>query len=249
MSPRPANAEQGQHEILEAAAVIVAEQGFHGMSMRDLARATSRSLSSLYHYFPSKHALLAAIHIRAFDSLNACARDACRPSDPPSTRLYAFIYQHVRYVVEHPAVMRVLVGEAGALLPTDRALVRQRKEAYFEILRAIVADVLLSGCHHTTPVPEVAGVDVDRATYNLFGMINWIYAWYEPEVHGSVADVSRSVHSLALCGLVTQCPQRPVQDAAEPRLRGLMLHNPLSLRVSGDEQNDAGELPNSRRAG
>jgi AcrR family transcriptional regulator len=41
-------------EILTAAAHLLAARGYHGMSMRDLARATGMSLANLYNYFHSK---------------------------------------------------------------------------------------------------------------------------------------------------------------------------------------------------
>ena len=48
----------GKLEILTAAARAFAEHGYHGMSMRDLARATGRAPATLYNYFDSKEELL-----------------------------------------------------------------------------------------------------------------------------------------------------------------------------------------------
>ena len=38
-------------DILDKSSRLMAEVGFHGPTMRDLARATGRSLAGLYHYF------------------------------------------------------------------------------------------------------------------------------------------------------------------------------------------------------
>ena len=40
--------------ILDRAEELFAEHGFHGMSMRELAKATGRSPASFYNYFSSK---------------------------------------------------------------------------------------------------------------------------------------------------------------------------------------------------
>ena len=66
---------------------------------------------------------------------------------------------------------------------------------------------------------------LDRATYSIFGMINWVWAWYEPALHGTPDDVARSIHSLAMCGLVARCPASPSHD----QLPGGGMRPPVSL--------------------
>ncbi len=43
-------------------------------------------------------------------------------------------------------------------------------------------------------------------------MMNWVYAWYDPKLHGSPADIARSIHRVTLCGLVARCPYTRMQD-------------------------------------
>ena len=47
-------------EILDTAKRLFAERGFHATSMRDLCAALSMSPGNLYHWFPSKQAIIAA---------------------------------------------------------------------------------------------------------------------------------------------------------------------------------------------
>jgi AcrR family transcriptional regulator len=49
-----------RREILEAAARLFAERGFHATSMRDLCAALGMSPGNLYHWFPSKQAIVAS---------------------------------------------------------------------------------------------------------------------------------------------------------------------------------------------
>ena len=63
------NRDKNQFEILEAAAAAIARDGFHGMSMRALAKATGRGLASFYTYFDSKESVLFAIQSQAFEAL------------------------------------------------------------------------------------------------------------------------------------------------------------------------------------
>jgi AcrR family transcriptional regulator len=58
--PTPRYEEQRQR-ILEAATVLFAEHGFEGTGLRAIAEAAGLRPGSLYHYFPSKEAIMAAL--------------------------------------------------------------------------------------------------------------------------------------------------------------------------------------------
>jgi AcrR family transcriptional regulator len=203
--------------ILEAAADAISENGYHGMTMRALARATGRSLASFYNYFPSKEDVLFSLQTDAFETLTSTLIDALDGIDDPGERLYAFFLNHVRYFVEHRSVMRVLVHEASALPAGRRKKVRLLKERYFQIGRDIVAAVLAAGCN-TPGADGTASLDpaeVERVAYSVFGMLNWSYSWYDPQLHGTPRDVARTIHAVAICGLVAHCPHRSANGNPE----------------------------------
>jgi len=208
--PRKLRHEAQRAEILDAAAAAIAEHGFHGMSMRGLARATGRALASFYNYFPSKEDVLFSLQSDAFQTLIRSMKAALEGVEDPVERLHVFVLNHLRYVAEHRSVWRVLVQEASALPAGRRKKVRLLKEGYFHIARDIVASILAAGCG----APGAAGAvgadpaEVERVTYSVFGMLNWSYGWYDPGLHGTPEDVARTIHAVAVCGLVTRCPHR-----------------------------------------
>ncbi len=214
---------QTRKAIIEAAAAAIARRGFHGMSMRELARTTGRSLAAFYNYFGSKEDVLFALQQEAFETLIATARQELEGVDDAAARLYVFLHHHVRYFAEHPDVMRVLVHEAAALPAARRRVVRTLKERYFEIGRAIVRDVVAEGCGTPGAVPRgsVDAAELERATYGVFGMLNWVYAWYEPKHHGAPGDVAATIHRITLCGLVARCPYTRMQGELDARLATL----------------------------
>lgn len=193
-----ARRERGRTRILEAAARAIAQRGYHGMSMRDLARSTGRGLASFYNYFPSKEDVLFSIQTRAFQTLIAAAEESLAGVEDARDRLYAFVLNHVRYFVEHPDVMRVLVHEASALPSSRRRVVREMKERYFSLALEIVGRLMANGGS------RVKRCELLRTTYSVFGMLNWVYGWYEPARHGTPEDVARTIHRTALCGLGMQ---------------------------------------------
>jgi AcrR family transcriptional regulator len=56
-----AKSAQRQQEIVEAATNVFASRGYHGGSLRDIARQIGLSLTSVIHHFPSKSDLLEAV--------------------------------------------------------------------------------------------------------------------------------------------------------------------------------------------
>lgn len=208
--PRQIRHEAQRLEILGAAAAAIAEHGFHGMTMRGLARATGRGLASFYNYFSSKEDLLFSLQTDAFETMTKSVKAALEGVDEPADQLYVFVLNHLEFSANHRSVIRVLVHEASALPAGRRKTIRVLKEGYFNVCKDIVASILADGCN----APGAAGaavldpVEVERITYSVFGMLNWSYGWYDPEQHGTPRDVAKTIHALAVCGLVARCPNR-----------------------------------------
>lgn len=59
--PKIVEVESKRREILAAAAAIFARHGYHGTNLQRVAEQAGMGKSSLYHYFPTKEALFAAL--------------------------------------------------------------------------------------------------------------------------------------------------------------------------------------------
>ena len=188
--------EKVRAEILQAAARVIAKHGFHGMSMRKLARATKKGLATYYNYFASKEEVLFELQRKAFTTLIRAAGEALASVDDPADRLRVFISSHIRYFMAHPDIMLILVHESSTLPPKWRKEIRILKEQYFRIGRDVIRQVLKHYNGGATEEPEI-----ERAAYSIFGMLNWVYGWYDPSQHGTSEDVSRTIHRVALVGL------------------------------------------------
>lgn len=194
MTPRRTVArDESRAEVMLRAASAMARHGYHGMSMRDLARATRRSLASFYNLFQSKEDILFELQRTSFESLIEAAEAVLATTTDPEARLDAFVINHVRFFVEKPDVMRVLVVEASALPPARRAAIRALKQRYFDL----GAEVVGAFARVAQPLDDMA---VERAAYCVFGMLNWIFGWYTPERHGPPDALARTIATLAKQG-------------------------------------------------
>ena len=170
--------------ILRTAAVIFAEKGYHQASIRDIARATRVSLSGLYYYFQSKEELLFLIEDHALGSLLTRLERAVASSDDPREKLRLLIDNHLRFFVQNMAEMKVLSHEAESLTGEFRANLNGRKRR----ITRIASEILQELDPHSP-------LDARVSAFSLFGMMNWVYAWYRPDrdvgVDQLVGDMTR----------------------------------------------------------
>jgi AcrR family transcriptional regulator len=61
--------------ILQAARLILAEEGYAALSMRSVAQRVGVSLSNLQHYFPNRDALVEALLLQTFDGYQNAVDD------------------------------------------------------------------------------------------------------------------------------------------------------------------------------
>lgn len=101
-----------RERILGAALELMAEGGVHAMTMRSLANACGLNVATLYHYFPSKSALLQ--HVIA-DRDYADLLTDLPPVDvalPVRERLAALLEWIWKRMGEHDDMWKLLLGES-----------------------------------------------------------------------------------------------------------------------------------------
>jgi AcrR family transcriptional regulator len=182
--------------ILRSAARIFAEKSYHSTSMRDISRATNVSLAGLYHYCKSKEELLFLIQDNCFGRVLERLEQRLQDVEDPIVKLGIFIENHLSFFAANMAEMKVLSHEAESLRGDLYTHVSTRKDNYTKLARKILREVQETG-NSKEPI------DLTVATYALFGMMNWIYNWYDPQGKLKVSDLADNVMKLFLNGFMT----------------------------------------------
>jgi AcrR family transcriptional regulator len=174
--------------ILDAALALLADHGSAGMSMRRLATACDLNVATLYHYFPSKQALVrAAVARGALERLDAPAGPVAPAGAPVEERLAALLARLAQEMFADDARWRVLIAEAlrgdDDVLPTLLAV----SDAFDAALARWLAELLpdAPGLH----APEV----VTALREALYGLL--ILRLVQPE--GREHAVARATADLA----------------------------------------------------
>jgi AcrR family transcriptional regulator len=180
--------------------------------MRDIARATGVSLSGLYHYCKSKEELLFLIQDNCFGHVLERLEERLADATEPEQKLRILIENHLAFFAANMAEMKVLSHEAESLGGELHLRVSGKKERYTKLARRILTEV-----QQEKPRAEPR-LDLTVATYALFGMMNWIYNWYNPRGKLSVADLVDNVMRLYLGGFLNESTEKrdfPVPSAKE----------------------------------
>jgi len=180
--------------VLKTSAGVFAEKGYHSTSMRDISRATKMSLSGLYYYFKSKEELLFLIQDYCFSTVIDDCRRLLEGVDDPVRRLRLLIENHLNYFVNNMNEMKVLSHEANSISRDMFRKVNNKKRQYVDLVMNLLGEIAREN--------RIDGVDVRVATFSLFGMMNWIYNWYDPRKDVDVAGLSNNMTRLFLSGFL-----------------------------------------------
>jgi AcrR family transcriptional regulator len=198
VSPRPSKESRFDRrlgEILNHATAVFCEKGYEGASMRDLSRATGMSLAGLYHYFESKERLLYLIQKHTFSTIVQRLKEHLEGVTDPDQRLRIFIQNHLEYFVTNQSGLKVLAHEDESLKNGFGSEISAIKREYYRICLGLIDD--LKRQHHLD-------FNSRTAVMSLFGMINWIYTWYNPRVDGNAEALGKQMGDLVLNGIVSR---------------------------------------------
>jgi AcrR family transcriptional regulator len=196
--------------ILRTAARIFAEKSYHSTSMRDISRETNVSLAGLYHYCKSKEELLFLIQDNCFGRVLERLEQRLEGVEDPITKLGIFIENHLSFFAANMSEMKVLSHEAESLRGDLYTHVSTRKDKYTKLARLILLEVQTSRDNQQP-------VDLTVATYALFGMMNWIYNWYDPSGKLKVDGLAQHLTQLFLAGFAPGLPLQPVRSSVLPK--------------------------------
>lgn len=111
MPKKPFTAEEiaAQRErIMDSASRVMAEVGFHHLSMRKLASQLGMTASNIYNYFPNKESLFIHTRRRGFDLAFADINEQMSNASSPIGALYTFARQLIGFAQTYPGYYQLM---------------------------------------------------------------------------------------------------------------------------------------------
>lgn len=122
-----------RQQILEIAAELFAERGFHGVPVADLGAACGITGPALYKHFPSKDAVLAEMLVSISEELLSEGRARAAAAADARAALIALVEWHVEFALSHRALIVVQDRDWSSLPPQARERVRSLQRDYVDV--------------------------------------------------------------------------------------------------------------------
>ena len=145
-----------RQQILDIAAGLFAQKGFHGVSVAELGAACGISGPALYKHFPSKDAVLADMLVTISEQLLEGGRARVGAAPDPHAAVVALVEGHIEFALGRRDLIVVQDRDWSSLPPDARERVRALQRSYVDVwaeqLRLLDASVRLETARATAHV-------------------------------------------------------------------------------------------------
>jgi AcrR family transcriptional regulator len=183
-----------REDILEAAAQVFRQKGFHGASMADIAEAVNLQKASLYHHVTSKQEILLEILDRALQLLLERISGITNQNIPADKKLRLMIREYMQILAENGDLATVLLFEHRALERRQHARHVPSRDKFELLWRDALADGVdnkLFKCD-----------DIALTVRAVLGLMNWTITWYRPDGEKTIQQIADDYSNLLLNGLL-----------------------------------------------
>lgn len=183
-------------QIIEAAARVFAERGFHGATTQDIADVLGIKQASLYYYFSSKEAALELVCLRGVEGFFEAAKAIAARPEGARKRLALLINSHLSPLVDRADFVKVFLNERQHLPTESRRRIGRWSRGLERIFEEVIKEGIAKGEFR-------AALDPRMATLAILGMCNAVSSWQRNE-NVDVAQISAEFARLVIDGIGTR---------------------------------------------
>ncbi len=188
-------------KIAKTAAELFGTKGYLETSMDDIAAAARVTKGGVYHYFKSKAEILYFICSTYVDlDLEDLEESLARIEDPVE-KIRFIIFRHIKHYSTHEYGAKTLLNEAYCLPSRYYKQVKERERHYLQIVTRVLSEYVGLRAEKDLITP---------LAFSLFGMMNWIYSWYDPRKSLKPEELSSLVFEIFTKGVDGAVFQRKV---------------------------------------
>ena len=190
---RSASQRRRAPQIIDAAARVFAERGFHGATTQDIADVLGIRQASLYYYFSSKEAALELVCLKGVEGFFAAAKTIAARRESAQKRLISLIGSHLSPLVNRADFVKVFLNERQHLPRESRRRIGRWSRGLERIFEDVIKEGVAKGEFR-------ADLDVRLATLAILGMCNAASSWQRKE-NIDVNDIAEEFARLMTDGM------------------------------------------------
>ena len=162
-----------KEQIYDAARALFSERGYPATTMRDIAGAVGIRGASVYAHVDGKERILWDLVVEAADAFRAAVTPVLDAPFTADEKLHGAIAAHVRVITGNIESSTVYFHEWRHLGPARRRAIRNRRDAYEQLFRTVIAE----GIRKRLFVKR----DPRHVSIVLLSSLNGVATWYRPE--------------------------------------------------------------------
>ena len=171
---RAASQRRRAPQIIDAAARVFAERGFHGATTQDIADVLGIRQASLYYYFSSKEAALELVCLKGVEGFLDAAKAIAAEKRGARERLSLLIKSHLSPLVDRGNYVKVFLNERQHLPSESRRRIGRWSRGLERIFEQVIQEGIENGEFR-------ADLDMRLTALAILGMCNAVASWYEKE--------------------------------------------------------------------
>jgi AcrR family transcriptional regulator len=183
-------------KLLTVAAALMAKRGYDQTTIRDVGRETGFSLAGMYYYFKGKEDLLAQIQKRTFASLLEEQEQVVADGDTPEEQFRRLVRNHLSFFTRHMNELKVCTFELESVNGEAYDEIERIRRSYFKLFADVVGGLVGK---------KGKKADRERRTRHItlfaFGMLNWVFMWFEEDRDDPVDRLADEMVDLVLTGV------------------------------------------------
>jgi AcrR family transcriptional regulator len=232
LRPAPtARSSARESEIIDAAARVFAERGYHGTSTQAIADVLGMRQASLYYYFSSKEAALEVVCLRGTDGFVEGAEAVVGGAGTPLEKLARLIAAHLAPIETRHDYVKVFINERRYLPDASRRRLGRKTRRVERCFEQVIAAGIADGSIR----PDT---DARLAVLAVLGMCNAVINWRPEDRARDMGEAATGFARLIASGL--GCGEKGEVSGARGR----------GARVGGAASSDVRRpTPNTRSNG
>jgi len=170
-------------DILKSAAKAFRRLGYHGATVEQIAAALHMKKGNLYYYFKNKEEILFACHQYSLDRLTNLLDEIDHSTASADEKLRRLMVAFVHTILDELHGTALFL-DLEALSPAHLKAVIVRRDQFDRGVRKVLEEGMATG--------TFGSGDTKLLAFALFGAINWIPRWFNPEgpaTSQQIADV------------------------------------------------------------
>ena len=178
--------------VVDAAARVFAERGYHGASTQYIADLLGMRQASLYYYLHSKEAALEEVCALGTEGFIEAAETIVKSSASAEARLRDLLAAHVMPLHDRADYMQTFLNERKWLPTESRRRIGRLSRRLEAIFERVIREGIRSGEFRSDLNPRLT-------TLGLLGMMNAVASWHDHE-SATLDRIAETLSDLVLKG-------------------------------------------------